>query len=94
MSYNKKNEISNKVRRGKIYGRFANVLFAKVLATLSNENVEVADVKKWQPEVDIFSFSVLRLDKFVQRESKQRHSDSLCETKVFHQARHRTSGCY
>ena len=41
-----------------------------------------------------FSPSVLLLDKFVQQELKQRHSDSLSETKVFHQARHRNSGCY
>ena len=35
-----------------------------------------------------FSLPVLLLDKFVQRELKQGISDSLCETKVFHQARH------
>ena len=29
--------------------------------------------QKWQPEVDIFSLTVLWLDKFVQRELKQRH---------------------
>ena len=39
------------------------------------------------------SFSAL-LDKFVQRELQLRHLDSLSKTKVFHQARHRTSGCY
>ena len=50
--------------------------------------------QKWQQEVDIFSLSVSCLDKFVQREWKQRHSDSLCETWVFHQARHGTSSCY
>ena len=49
---------------------------------------------KWRPEVHIFSLPVLWLNKFVQPELKQGHSDSLCETKVFHQARHRTSGCY
>ena len=49
---------------------------------------------KWQPEVDIFSLSVLWLDKFIQQELKQKHSDSLCETKVFHQARHQTSSCH
>ena len=43
---------------------------------------------KWQTEVDIFSLSVLWLDKFVQRELKQKHSDSL------YGMRHRTSGCY
>ena len=46
--------------------------------------------QKWQPEVDIFPLSVLWLGTFVQREFKQRHSDSLCETEAFHQARH----CY
>ena len=50
--------------------------------------------QKWQPEIDILSLSVLWLDKFVQRELKRRHSNALCETKVFHQVRHRTSGCY
>ena len=49
---------------------------------------------KWQLEVDIFSFSVLWLDKSVRVELKQRHSDSLWETESFHQARHRTSGCF
>ena len=50
--------------------------------------------QKWQLEVDIFTLSVLWLDKFVQRD-KQRHSDniSLSETKVFHQARHQVSSC-
>ena len=51
-------------------------------------------MSKWQPEVDIFTLSVLRLDKFVQRESRQGHSHSLSEIKVFHQARHQISGCY
>ena len=37
---------------------------------------------------------VLSLDKYVQQELKQRYSDSLCETKTFHQARHRTAGFY
>ena len=50
--------------------------------------------KKWQPEVYISSLSVLWLDKFVQRELKQRHPDSLCETESFHQTRHLTSRCY
>jgi len=55
MSYNKKNKISNKVGRGRIYGRFANVLFANVLGTLSNENVDVPDVKNGNRKL-IFSF--------------------------------------
>ena len=50
--------------------------------------------QKWQLEVGIFSFSVLWIDKSVRVELKQRHSDALCETESFHQARHRTSGCY
>ena len=33
--------------------------------------------QKWRPEVDIFSPSALWLDKFVQQELKQRHSDLL-----------------
>ena len=40
---------------------------------------------KWQPEVNIFALSVLWLDKFIQRDVKQRHSDTLCETEAFHQ---------
>ena len=30
---------------------------------------------------------------FVQRELKQKHSDSLCEREALHQGRHRASGC-
>ena len=41
--------------------------------------------QKWQLEVNIFSLSVLWLDKFVQRDLKQRHSDTLCETEAFNQ---------
>ena len=48
---------------------------------------------KRQPKVAIFSLSVLWLDKFIQQELKQKHSDSLCETKVF-QVRHQTSSCH
>ena len=40
--------------------------------------------QKWQPKVIIFSLSVIWLDKFVQRDLKQRHSDTLCETEAFH----------
>ena len=51
---------------------------------------------KWRPEINIFSLSGPWLDKFLQRELKQRHWtwDLLCETEPFHQVRHRTSGCY
>ena len=63
--------------------------------TLSNENVAVPDIKNGNQKLILFfSLSVLWLDKFVQQELKQRLSDSLCETKVFHQAGHWTSGCY
>ena len=34
------------------------------------------------------------IDKFVRRELKQRHPDSLCETESFHHTRHLTSRCY
>ena len=51
------------------------------------------ECQKWQPEVDIFSLSVLWLNKFIQQELKQRHS-KMCETKVFHQERHRFSSWY
>ena len=34
--------------------------------------------QKWQAEVDILSLSVFKLGTFVQRDLKQRHSDSLC----------------
>lgn len=37
---------------------------------------------------------MLWLDKFEQRELKQRHPDSLCETESFHHTRHLTSHCY
>ena len=64
------------------------------LGTLNNENVDVPDVKNGNRKLIFYLFQCW-LDKFVlQRELKQRHSDSLCETKLFHQARHRTSGCY
>ena len=49
--------------------------------------------QKWRREVDIFALLAVWLDKFVQRQSKQGHSNSLCEIKAFHQERHRTSGC-
>ena len=49
--------------------------------------------QKWQPEVDIFSLSVLSLDKYVQQGLKQRYSDSSCQTEAFHQASHQTAGC-
>ena len=51
-------------------------------------------LQKWQPEVDIFSLSAVWPDKFIQQELKERLSDSLCATKVIHQATHRTFGCY
>ena len=38
--------------------------------------------QKWQPEVDIFSLLVLRLNKFIQWDLNQRYSDLLCETEV------------
>ena len=58
---------------------------------MSNENVDVPDVKNgnWK----LVSFSALTRQ-IIQRELKQRHSDSLCETEAFQQASHRTSGCY
>ena len=56
-------------------------------------NPKQQECQKWQPEVDIFSLSVLWLNKFIQQELKQRHSE-LCETKEFHQVRHRSSSCY
>ena len=37
---------------------------------------------------------MLWLDKFEQRELKQRHPDSLCQTESFHHTRHLTSRCY
>ena len=50
--------------------------------------------QKWQPEVNIFFLLVLCLSKFVWRKFKQRHLDLLCKTEQFHQASHKTSGCY
>ena len=48
----------------------------------------------WRPEADIFSHSVLWIGKFVLQEFKQKLSILSSETEAFHQARHRTSGCY
>ena len=51
--------------------------------------------KKRQPEVDIFSLVLWRLTRKTRTAGvKTKHSDSLCKTDAFLQARYRTSGCY
>ena len=51
--------------------------------------------KKRQPEVDIFSLVLWRLTRQTRRAGvKTKHSDSLCKTDAFRQARYRTSGYY
>ena len=69
----------------------------KLIRTLSNEKIiiiDVTDVKNGNQKLIFSQISAIWLEKFVQWELKQRHSDSLCQTKVFHQARHQTSGCH
>ena len=56
----------------------------ELLGTLSNKNVKNGNRKL------IFSLFQCYLNKFIQQELKQRHLE-LCETKVFHQVRHRSS---
>ena len=59
----------------------------EVLGTLSNKNVRNGNRKL------IFSLFQCYLNEFIQQELKQRHLE-LCETKVFHQVRHRSSSRY
>ena len=81
-------------RSSYFWGGNPSVPYIQWLGTLSNNNVYVQEVKNGNQKLIFSFFPVLWLDKFAQWEIKQRLSDSLCETKVFHQARHRTSGCY
>ena len=63
------------------------VLGIKIIGTLSDENVDVPDVKNGNrlskcPEF----FQCPDSTKIVHRDLKQRHSDSLHETEAYHQA--------
>ena len=93
--------ITSIINKKEIYSALISNLTADIkdmvnsFGTLRNEKIDVPDRgRKNQLLVAIFSLSLIWLNKFVQQELKQRHSDSLCETKVFHQARHQTSGCH
>ena len=61
------------------------------LGALSSESVDIPDIKNGNRSRYFLSFSAL---KFVKLELKQRHSDLLWETTVFHEVRYQTSGCY
>ena len=61
--------------------------------TLSKENVDVPDVKNGNQRLIFLSFTALTRQ-ILTPGVKTIYSDSLCETEAFHQARHRTAGCY
>ena len=78
-----KNKIEGLFKKFHSHWRILTLVIAGMIETLSSENVRSRPGRqKWLPEVDIFSLSALRLDKFVQQELKQRHSDLLWDESV------------